>query len=565
MAALSVQVPYPVFYNRDGQPLDNGNVYIGVANLDPVTNQIQVYYDEALTLAASQPLITSNGYVYRNGTPAQLYVNGSNFSILVNDSKNLLVYSFPDGTGLGVGAASIEYDPPFTGAVTSGYTVADKLAQSVSVYDFYDATTTDPWADAFEAAANSFGAGVSGQVIVPPGQYQMERTVTTPGFVHWVGDGAELYANVNSQIFFTGFPVYYTCFQGFTFFGNGYTGVQAFNLQNWRLASSITNCKAEDMEYFAFLGEGCFGSLIANCTTARIPFPVRIAQNNSAFHILSCQFDNGATMAGTGVGTGIEITTGGIAPNIGIKITGGYIQGFDDGVIDGGVGTSIDTVYFETNVSSDIFASNALLSEYRSCNHPALAVSSVAYKLRNCETVTIFNPVVPSGGRSAVFDVNASNTNCMTYLPPNTVSYNFPTGDMTYLGRIQSEQRGTATPIVIGATTAGTATYSTQALSWRKTAYGAHVEISIAWTGHTGTGALVVEGIPNDMQPSGPAPLRFGQVVASGFAISAGQIYAYFNGTGSQLSFGHVDTMGVISLITVPVNGTLNIVLDYDR
>ena len=136
MAALSVQVPYPVFYDRDGVPLDNGNIYIGVANLDPVTNPLQVYYDEALTITASQPLITSNGYVYRNGTPAQLYVNAVNFSILANDSKNLLVYNFPDGTGLGVGAASIEYDPPFTGAVTSGYTVADKLSQSVSVIDF---------------------------------------------------------------------------------------------------------------------------------------------------------------------------------------------------------------------------------------------------------------------------------------------------------------------------------------------------------------------------------------------------------------------------------------------
>jgi hypothetical protein len=134
MAALSVQVPYPVFYDRAGAPLDNGNIYIGVANLDPVTNPLQVYYDEALTLTASQPLKTSNGYIYRNGTPTQLYVNATDFSILVNDSKNLLVYNFPDVGG--ISAASVEYDPPFTGAVTSGYTVSDKLAQYVSVKDF---------------------------------------------------------------------------------------------------------------------------------------------------------------------------------------------------------------------------------------------------------------------------------------------------------------------------------------------------------------------------------------------------------------------------------------------
>ena len=104
MAALSVQVPYPVFYDRDGQPLDNGNIYIGVANLDPVTNPLQVYYDEALTITAAQPLKTNNGYIYRNGTPAQLYVNAVNFSITAKNANDTLVYSFPDGTGIGVGA-----------------------------------------------------------------------------------------------------------------------------------------------------------------------------------------------------------------------------------------------------------------------------------------------------------------------------------------------------------------------------------------------------------------------------------------------------------------------------
>ena len=121
MAALSIQVPYPVFYDRDGQPLENGNIYIGVANLDPVTNPLQVYYDEALTITASQPLKTSGGYVYRNGTPTQLYVNATDFSITVNDSKNLLVYNFPEATGVGVNASAIA----FTGFKGQVGTVAD--------------------------------------------------------------------------------------------------------------------------------------------------------------------------------------------------------------------------------------------------------------------------------------------------------------------------------------------------------------------------------------------------------------------------------------------------------
>lgn len=187
MTALSVQVPYPVFYDRDGQPLDNGNIYIGIANLDPVTNPLQVYYDEALTLTASQPLVTSGGYVYRNGTPTQLYVDANDFSITVNDSKDLFVYSFPEATGLGVGAASIEYDPPFTGAVTSGYTVADKLSQIVSVQDFGavgDGVTDDT--TAFNAAI-----AVGQKILVPAGDYLIGTSISVSSQIEFV-EGAKI-------------------------------------------------------------------------------------------------------------------------------------------------------------------------------------------------------------------------------------------------------------------------------------------------------------------------------------------------------------------------------------
>jgi len=202
MAALSVQVPYPVFYDRDGQPLDNGNIYIGIANLDPTTNPLQVYYDEALTITASQPLKTSNGYVYRNGTPAQLYVNATNFSIAVKNSNNTLVYNFPDGTGLGVGANSIAFTG-FKGQVGTladlgdadgsdwiGYTptgsgsvarsAQDKMRDSVSVKDFGavgDGVTDDT--TAIQAAINANPGKI---IFVPKGSYKFSQlTISSNG------------------------------------------------------------------------------------------------------------------------------------------------------------------------------------------------------------------------------------------------------------------------------------------------------------------------------------------------------------------------------------------------
>jgi hypothetical protein len=136
MSALSIQVPFPVFQGRDGQPLENGYVWIGEPNLNPQTNPVVAYYDAALTIPAAQPLRTLNGYISRAGTPAQIYIDGVSFSILVQDSKGSMVYNFPDGTGISPNASGVEYDPPFTGAVTSDYTVQDKLAQSISVQDF---------------------------------------------------------------------------------------------------------------------------------------------------------------------------------------------------------------------------------------------------------------------------------------------------------------------------------------------------------------------------------------------------------------------------------------------
>lgn len=211
MAALSVQVPYPVFYDRDGDPLDNGNIYIGVANLDPVANPIQVYYDEALTIPASQPLKTSNGYVYRNGTPAQLYVNGVNFSIMTKDANGALIYSFPDGTGISPNASGVSFTgfkgqigsvadladadgSDWIGFTPSGTSAAPRSAQDkardfVSVRDFGavgDGTTDDSSAFIAALAASDCITGVPGDT------YFIDSTVTVVSDKQIIGNGSAI-------------------------------------------------------------------------------------------------------------------------------------------------------------------------------------------------------------------------------------------------------------------------------------------------------------------------------------------------------------------------------------
>jgi hypothetical protein len=170
MSALSIQVPFPVFQGRDGQPLENGYVWIGEPNLNPQTNPVVAYYDAALTIPAAQPLRTLNGYISRAGTPAQVYVDGVNFSILVQDSKGSMVYNFPDATGISPDACGVTYDPPFTDSVP--YPVCEKLAQYVSVKDFGavgDGVANDTVA--IQTAMNAVENG--GELYFPAGTYRI--------------------------------------------------------------------------------------------------------------------------------------------------------------------------------------------------------------------------------------------------------------------------------------------------------------------------------------------------------------------------------------------------------
>lgn len=129
MSALSVQPTFPIFTDIDGQPLENGYIWIGVANLDPQTNPVQVYWDAALTQPAGQPIRTLNGYPSRNGTPGRLYVN-SDYSIRVMNKNGSTVYSAPaateryNGSVISFGAANATGD----GAQTI-FAVASEPAQ----------------------------------------------------------------------------------------------------------------------------------------------------------------------------------------------------------------------------------------------------------------------------------------------------------------------------------------------------------------------------------------------------------------------------------------------------
>jgi len=88
-----VNNPFTQFFERSGAPLANGQIFIGTAGLDAQSNPIPVYWDEAFTIPAPQPIRTLNGYPAWNGAPAKMFVNASDFSMTVRDARGALVFS----------------------------------------------------------------------------------------------------------------------------------------------------------------------------------------------------------------------------------------------------------------------------------------------------------------------------------------------------------------------------------------------------------------------------------------------------------------------------------------
>lgn len=183
MTALSIQPPFPVITDIDGQPLEDGYVYIGTANLPPQTNPISVYWDAALTQPAAQPIRTIGGYPALNGTPGRLYVN-SDYSILVRNRNGAQVYTAASATErysdivVNIDATNVSFTQGGSGVRTM--TAQEKMRQRVSILDF---TGVDPTGVAdstagIQAAITYAKTLVAPELIVDYGTYAVSSTLT---------------------------------------------------------------------------------------------------------------------------------------------------------------------------------------------------------------------------------------------------------------------------------------------------------------------------------------------------------------------------------------------------
>lgn len=145
---LPIETAFPLYVDLDGKPLDNGYIYFGQVDQNPITNPVTVYWDADGTQPAAQPIRTQDGYIVRNGTPANVFYSAA-YSQLVQDKRNQQIYYAADSTDYSEAAYVQESIEQFSSAIGSsliGFTqsgmgatqrsVQSKLRDIVSVNDF---------------------------------------------------------------------------------------------------------------------------------------------------------------------------------------------------------------------------------------------------------------------------------------------------------------------------------------------------------------------------------------------------------------------------------------------
>lgn len=192
--ATNVEQPFQNFIGLDGRPLSSGQVYIGVVNTDPVTNPIAVFWDDALTIPATQPLQTNGGYIVRNGTPARVYA-ADYYSMTVRTNNGVQVYYVPDSSSFAPSfdGSRVVITPPSSVVGAVKRTLQSKLYEQLTLEDFLPSGhVTDGSVDYtsyVQTALNSIKAGVikfnttvwCASSITVPDQVSIEGTLGSVG------------------------------------------------------------------------------------------------------------------------------------------------------------------------------------------------------------------------------------------------------------------------------------------------------------------------------------------------------------------------------------------------
>ena len=160
------------FFDNNGVILSGGKIYTYAAG---TTTPQATYTSSSGATAHANPIVLDSAGRVSGG---EIWLtNGLVYKFTIETSTGVLLGTYDNVSGINaisINATNVEYDPPFTGALTTGYTVADKLEQTVSVKDFGavgDGVEND-------TAAVQAAITASNAVYFPAGTYLMTAAIT---------------------------------------------------------------------------------------------------------------------------------------------------------------------------------------------------------------------------------------------------------------------------------------------------------------------------------------------------------------------------------------------------
>ena len=159
------------FFDSNGVPLAGGKLYTYAAG---TTTPAVTYTDNTGGTPHSNPIVLDSA----GRVSSEIWLASATlYKFVLTTSTDITIWTKDNIPGIFadsvISSQNIQYDPPFPGAVTSGYSVEDKLAQTVSVKDFGavgDGTTDDT--AAIQAALDTMQP-----VYMPPGEYLVTDTL----------------------------------------------------------------------------------------------------------------------------------------------------------------------------------------------------------------------------------------------------------------------------------------------------------------------------------------------------------------------------------------------------
>lgn len=518
--------------------------------------------------------LTTGTQVYlQSGTHAgQVYVLTTTGSITVGTTaltwSQSLTVGFLVTLAMSAGSSLVGFIASGVGAVIR--TVQSKLRDQPSIVDY----GADPTGATDCSAAITAALLAEDHLWVPYGNYKINTVVeVASGNTLDFAGGAVFLAGTNGMTMLKATTASYsTQILNARLDGNGKTNVTGIDLTNYRVGSALTNLRMQNMEIGAIFRAGCFGLNVESPSSTNCHYPIRVMANCSNMVIHNPSVDNEAAVGGDGTGTGIEIQYGS-GSNLGVRIIGGYSQGFDIGVLDAAFGTKVEDTYFEDCTTADISATAARGSVYTGTQHFGPS-GPACFKLRNSDAIFTGLYTMASGARTVVHDVDNTNTNCVYDEPGSNAFYNVPVNtaadatSKSFMKKVALQSVGSFTPVLIGTSTAGAGTYSVQTGNWTKIGDLVSFNLTMTWSAHTGTGNMLVNGVPKALEPASFTPTRIFALGMDGIPWTGPGKYAYFNGTsttpnGVQISVAQESTAGGTTLIPIDGSGSMHIAGSY--